>query len=515
VTERFERVGKLVGDLQESRVVVVLAEGPLGLRDMDVGLGSVLWVRDHQWFVTLVCKLALDLGPPNGVMVPRAAPSFELDKPSRFAATDLSLLDHASDFAPFKAEVDVVVVGHARAPRATPSSMASLRVLTGSGEPLLVTAAAVRAGAPASTIPLAAPYIAGSWAGAASRWGPASDPHKLLGGYIDADTDPRLYQAASPEMRIASKELRGDEQLVTVGLFEGGIPAPDGSTFLERVFQLPGLYPVITYDAAEEGQPVEVMLDTVALDSDNGVVTLTWRGTLGPFQNPDELRRVVLSMERLAIERSESDRLSDTQRGVVRFAWTEDDAQAGKAPPEEDPILEMHKFLTWGETAPEPRVPIERYARVSAELAEWPDKREETLKRHGFKEERYLLEERCWLERFAADAVEGHGELAAYFGELFVREQDQLATPEEERVGLRDYLSLRLAMEIGADVAEVLGQAKMTLAQWMRLDRRWTARAEADPEVAREMAEIDANLRAEVSDDLDDDTADELPDGVE
>ena len=162
-----------------------------------------------------------------------------------------------------------------------------------------------------------------------------------------------------------------------------------------------------------------------------------------------------------------------------------------------------------------PRVPIERYARVSAELAEWPDKREDTLKRHGFKEERYLLEERCWLERFAADAVEGHGELAAYFGELFVAEQDKLATPEEERVGLRDYLSLRLAMEIGADVAEVLGQAKMTLAQWMRLDRRWTGRAEADPAVAEEMAVIDADLRAGVSDDLDDDTADELPDGVE
>jgi hypothetical protein len=70
-------------------------------------------------------------------------------------------------------------------------------------------------------------------------------------------------------------------------------------------------------------------------------------------------------------------------------------------------------------------------------------------------------------------------------------------------------------MEIGADVAEVLGQAKMTLAQWMRLDRRWTGRAEADPAVAEEMAVIDADLRAGVSDDLDDDTADELPDGVE
>ncbi|MBL8743961.1 MAG: hypothetical protein JNK04_22795, partial [Myxococcales bacterium] len=300
------------------------------------------------------------------------------------------------------------------------------------------------------------------------------------------------------------------------GLFEGGIPAPDGNTFIERVFQLPGLYPVITYDAAEEGQPVEVMMDTVALDSDSGVVTLTWRGTLGPFHNPDELRRVVLSMERLAIERSESDRLSDTQRGVVRFAWTEDDAKAGKPPPEEDPILEMHKFLTWGETAPEPRVPIERYARISAELAEWPDKREETLKRHGFKEERYLLEERCWLERFAADSVEGHGELAAYFGELFVSEQDKLATKEEERIPLRDYVSLRLAMEIGADVAEVLAQAKMTLAQWMRLDRRWTARAEADPAVASEMEQIDASLRADViEDDLDEDTADEPPAGVE
>lgn len=511
-----ERVGHFIGAAPASRVVVVFAEGPLGLRGLEIGVGSVTWVKGGEWFVTVICKLALDLGPPNGIMVARTAPAFQLDMPSRFVASDTALLDHASDFAPFKAEVDVTVVGHARAPKASPASSLSLRVLSGMSELLLVTSAAVRAGAPAAMIPLAAPYIAGSWAGAASRMGPASETHKFLGGFVDDDTDPRLFQCASPEMRIVGKKLRGDEQLVSIGIFEGGIPAPDGASFLDRTFQLPGVYPVVTYDASEEARPVEVMLDTIALDSDSNVVTLSWRGTLGPFHNPDELRRVVLSMERLAIERSAPDRLADTQRGSVRFAWNEDDAKAGRAPPEEDPILEMHKFMTWGETAPEPRVPIERYALVSAELAEWPDKREETLKRHGFKEERYLLEERCWLERFASDAVDGHGELAAYFGDLFVVEQDKLAQAEEERLGLRDYVALRLAIEIGADVGEVLGQAKLTLAQWMRLDRRWTSRAEADPRVQQEMHDIDAQLREEAAQsDLDEDTADELPDGVQ
>ena len=467
------------------RVVVVAAEGPAGMREAEAGTGVVPFSRGGDWFLAVVVKLCLgDTGKPLLSMM--APHPFTLDVASRFAEFDPALLDRASDFALFKANADVLIVGHARTLEPTAVMQPTLTVLSGDGEPVFSATVVVRAGAPTTQIPLAEPYLTQAWAGAPIRVGPHAAPHRNLGGLVHDDTAPHLFQAATPEMQIAERNFRGDETIVMSGFFRAHDAPATG-----RRLQLPGVVPIVSADLEGiDATPIEMRCDTLELDTDVESVTLTFRGVLGPLASIDQVRRIVLSLERLGLERDPLDRLSDTQRGTVHFAWTEDDASKGIPPPQDDAMLELHRLLTAGEAAPEPRVPIERYATVTAELAEWPDRRDGTLDRHGFTEMLWLLEERCWLERFARDATEGDNALVMHFGELFLQEQDRLSSPEELRVTPRTYVELRVAIEDAADVSEVLGRAKLGLAQWMRIDRRMTARAESDPAFAEELESI-------------------------
>lgn len=497
-----DRTGRFIGQ-ECPRLVVVQAEGPLGMRDARASVGAATFSRDGEWFVTVIVKLALGRGD-GPLMQVLPAPPFFVDRPSRFAALDPTLLDHASDFALFKPAVDLLVVGHARATVPSAALSASLRLLSGDGSTLLSTVASLRAGAPTREIPLAAPYLSTAHAGAATRFAPSQNPARAVGGLVLPSLDPLLFQAASPELRLTGKPVIGLEAIVTEGLSEG--PRAGAA---ERL-QLPGLSPVVTWDGAEEGNELATRLDTIHLDADAGQLTATWRGVIGPLSTPDAIRRLVVSLDRIGVERSAGERLVDTQRGDVHFAWTEDDAARGEPPPKEHPLLDLHRYLSWGEVAPEPRVPLETYAKVSAEVAEWPDRRSQTLERHGFSDARWMIEERAWLERFAANAVDGRGELVAHFGELFVVEQDALKSAEEDAITLQQYVALKLSMARAGDVAEILAQAKLRLAQWLRIDRAWTSLAEADPEVA---AALDAAALAAGADEgwdaLADDEADE------
>jgi hypothetical protein len=526
-----DRSKVFIGDAM-ARLVVVQAEGPLGMRDLEVTVGAMPYARYSNWYVSIAVKLALEAKPGEELWSPAAkrAPLFA-DVPSRFT-NDLTILDHANDFVPFKDDTDVLVVGHARPDAPAKEVRATLRIMSAYGpedEPLpthLSAAVLARVGADAPKIPLSAPYLVGGWGGSVTRLAPTPDARRLIGGYLDPRLERSVFQSATAEMRIKGTQLRGDEIIATSGLLEPGLGVPPtratgspGVAVREQVMGLPGIYPVVTADVHDvEGQSVWTYLDTIHLDTDVARLCLTWRGSIGPVTNPDQISRLVVSMERRGLERSSSDRLADTQRGCVRFAWLEDDAKAGKLPPSEHPVLDHHRYLTWGEVAPEPRVLIRDYARISAELCEWPTRREDTLKRHGHTEESWLLEERCWIERFGADAASGKAELPAYFGTLFVEEQDKLSSPEEDQLGVHDFAWLLHAVDNGADVAEVLAKAEITLPVWLRLQRKWEARADADPSVAQEIEAIYTSLGGEEDlpdpgelddDDDDDDEADE------
>lgn len=153
------------------------------------------------------------------------------------------------------------------------------------------------------------------------------------------------------------------------------------------------------------------------------------------------------------------------------------------------------RYATWDE-APSPTLPLERYASISAELQEKRAPRAEVLRRHDLDEESFTREEWAWLDAMANDAMRGDATVAGRYGELFLAAQDALASPEERAIPIETYAAIRVAMENGEDPARVLALRSMTLPVWMRLDRRMSAAASADPavrdQIAREVALAEA-----------------------
>lgn len=460
------------------RVVVVQAEGPEPLLDARAAVGVTRFDTAEGPRLGVIVKLALsalddERAPLEVARLSRERPALSLDRPSRFGA-DLGapggVLDYASDFSPRKVALDLSVVGHAHAPRATDTIEGELRAAG------VFLAFVVRAGGAALALPLVPPYLAVE--PLVGRLAPAGDPSRRGRRAFEGDFDFGLFNAAPPPLRGALGALAPNAELRLKGLL------PKGATAL----RLPGLYPVVsveTVDASDE--PVATVLDTFWLDADTGEIALVWRGEIALAAGDHEIDRIVVSLELAGQERDAETRLADLQRGHVHFATTEDDVAGGRAPPDDDARLEMARYATWASVAPQPRLPLPLYARINAELGEEPVERRRVLERHGLDEDRWVVEERAWLERFAGDAADGDTRLVTRSGELYVEAQDALARPEEATWGLEHYARLRVATEASDDPVGVLGRVPMTLPQWMRLERRWLARAGEDPEIAREL----------------------------
>lgn len=501
------------------RIPVVHAEGPEGARKWAPAVGITPLDTGRGVTVAVVVRAAYAIPSDDGPTV-MAKPiergaRVAVDQPSRFASP--GLLDEASDFAPRKAAIDVVVVGHAHARRPEATIHGRLELAEPRGGKILVASFFARAGAPSDRIPLTAPYLGGIGTTGVTRFAPTGSDERFLDGGLPEPLDPEIFQVAPPELRAplgavppnAMLELVGllpvaaTDELVLDGAPPGLVGSPEAleaAVVARRSVLLPGYQPVVSYEISRsEPAMLEMTLDTLRIDTDAQRIDVVWRGMTRPIGDLVDLHRIIVSMEHLGLERDASTRMSDTQRGSVVFATTEEDAERGETPPEDDVRLEAQRYRTLAEVAPEPRIPLERYASITAELSEWPDRRAETLSRHGYDEDGYGIEERAWLERFASNAMDGQSELAASFGQMFLEAQDALARPEEERLGLRDYAGLRAELDRAADASAVLEQAGLTLAQWMRLERRWLARADTDPRVARELE----SLLEELSDDSD------------
>lgn len=470
------------------RIAVVQAEGPEGFRALRLGVGAAAFDRRGERFIALAVRLDLDLRGPEGsvssVARPRAPSAMWADRPADPVDPSGSILSYASDFAPKKPEADVLLVGHARASGTVESIEGSVTIASATGGGSFTGLFTARAGQSTTAIPLRAPYL--YVGGTLGRVAPAANTERFVAGQLEDTTD-STFQAAGPGWRAPLGVLGPRSTVRTRGLF--GVE--------EVELSLPDLEPVATADiGATRDLAVPLVLDTLWIDTDEAVGALVWRA-LVPLADNDVVERVVLSLERPGAHRDAQTRLADTQRGHVHYAFTEEDAHAKRPPPATDPVLEYHKHMTWGETAPEPRIELETYATVSAALAETPKERDKVLERYGFDEEKWMIEERAWLELFAVDAMEQKGELGAHYGELFLRAQDALATPEEERLTLLDYAGLRADMQRAIDPSVVLDRAKISLAQYMRLERRWLAKAEADPGLAEELERLLEEFGAE------------------
>ena len=308
--------------------------------------GSLLWRRGSGSVLTLVVKASFALLPGESAL---ATEQDDLNERENHWDDDQNRSLYApSDLAPFKTRADVVLVGNAFAPRGKPvrSLLVGFRVgelerlievhgqrtWTRDGElregsrwtklalryeragggpdtwnPVGVSPDApsdrfgVRAlpnlqppglvlTSPADIIrPVGFGPIASTWLlrreklqDRADAWTDAALAYTPLGD----DFDPRYFQVAPPDQQV--NEIRDDERLVLENLH------PEHPRLSTR---LPGLHPKVFIDLGTD-LPAELPMisDTLWIDTDRAVCTVTWRGQV-PLTRPDQPGRLVVAAE--------------------------------------------------------------------------------------------------------------------------------------------------------------------------------------------------------------------------
>jgi hypothetical protein len=383
---------------------------------------------------------------------------------------------YSSDFVPFKVGCDVLLTGHAFSDRPVGEIKAAIRI----GD--VQRSFFARAPAPVVRIPLVRANIKGEDGVTPDAVGPRETPavpEEHAEGF-----DFSAYNSAPRSQRVATISPGSVIELE-------GLSARAG----RQVIQLPGLAPRAYGDSPGfRGRPIELRCDTLWIDTDRELVVMVWRGVVEVNDEIGELERVTISLERADKPRDLAAITKDLARGSFDHAVEPQDLEGdeeGKAPPESGEVL-LAKYEAWDQT-PEPTITLERYAQVSAELGEGREDRKDCLKRHGLDEDGWGLEERAWLERMGDAAMSGDAALATRYGDLFIAAQDKLARPEEGRETIDEYAALKVEMEESGDPTKVLRDRSMTLAQWMRLDRRWMRDALADKKLK---TEIDRRVEA-------------------
>ncbi|MBI4955255.1 MAG: DUF2169 domain-containing protein [Myxococcales bacterium] len=449
-------------------------DGPLSARPL--GVGALRW-RAPDPCLTIVAKAAFSyatgrLAPASRHPLPCA--EVTCDAPGREAE-----LRYPSDFVPFKPVVDVLLTGHAFA-AGGPALRIDARVALGS----VARRFALLASKPAAAIPLGARHV-----------------HDLDGTTPAVPVGP-LPQGAVPPPGAAHPEAFDYAAYCSAALPQRSEPfgrgarlelaglSPRGSL----VLGLPELAPRVLVRWTGVGdEEVAMNCDTVWVDTDDETVVLVWRGSV---DHPRDLcvDELVVALERLDDDWSWDAITRNALRGTFAFAVEPDHPDPAPEPgTDEVERLQAARYQAHGAMlGAEPARSLEDYALVSAELAEQREPRADTLRRHGLDEDGWLVEERGWLEAMADHALRGDGTLAARYGELFVAAQDRLGAPGEDARTVAEYANLAAALEVADDLAKALERHELTLASWMRLERRFLRAFEADPalesEFQRELA---------------------------
>jgi hypothetical protein len=309
--------------------------------------GSVLWrPRPDRWTLTVVCKATYTLGPGESAL---AADQERVNERDGYWDDDPRRSVYApTDLAPFKPRADVVLVGHAYAPRSEMVRSLTARLIVGEIEKavevvsprLLVQQGDVREGARWSKMSLRYEYAAGGLATwnpvgigpnappdvygqrmlpnlqppglRVTQWsdifvptgfGPISPAWRLrrdkLGRYaegwsddgwpqraLDDDFDGEFFQNAPPDQQLDA--LRDDERIVLEYL------SADHPILTTR---LAGVRPHAFVEIP--GTPARDLVmtaDTLWIDTDRAVCTLTWRGQVA-VEGPAQRGRVLIAME--------------------------------------------------------------------------------------------------------------------------------------------------------------------------------------------------------------------------
>ncbi|MDI1432131.1 DUF2169 family type VI secretion system accessory protein, partial [Polyangium sorediatum] len=329
-------------------------------------VGSILWQpREGAYVLTVVCKATFTLAPEVSSLAEEQDDPNEHDE--YWDDDARRSLSAASDLAPFKRGADILLVGHAYAPHASPGGPFFARLGVGDvldkaievhGERawtadgrLLEEPPAGRvalrweraAGGPGTTNPVGVPPnappdarhlrrvpnfeppgfrlmrpsdvippvgfgpIAPTWPARQEhlpRHAAGWDHHQLRAWPLPAGIDASFFNTAPPDQRVA--ELVGDERISLTNLHPH---VPVLSTRLQLV------KPCALVQKSGAPADLRFRCDTLFLDTNRGIASLTWRGSL-PLVSPHEDGCVVVTTE--ASDRQLS---GSGAPGTVKLDW--------------------------------------------------------------------------------------------------------------------------------------------------------------------------------------------------
>src|SRR5580704_1435434 len=287
--------------------------------------GSLLWQRQGNWVLTVVCKATFSLQPGESTLA---------EEQDALSAADVHYEDDPGhsvqvpcDLVPFKGRADVVLVGYAFAPPGDPARQVVVRMIVGELDKAFMvvcdrawTQSGVlregprftrmplryeRAGGgpdtanpigvspdappdsygmmhlpnlqPASFVPsrpgaVIAPVgfgpISGTWPARREKLGRlATLPEQWDLAPLPADLEPAYFNCAPRDQQV--ERLRDNERLVLENLHP---------QHPRLVTTLPGLRPRAFADRGEGPQEIAMTADTLWIDTGRGTCTLTWRG---------------------------------------------------------------------------------------------------------------------------------------------------------------------------------------------------------------------------------------------
>ncbi|XXY46479.1 DUF2169 domain-containing protein [Sorangium sp. So ce269] len=308
--------------------------------------------------LTVVCKATFTLEPGLSPLAPSQEAPWEVDV--LWDDDPRASLRAASDLAPFKRRADVLVVGHAHAPRGELAASLVARLAVGAVDKR-VEVHGPRAWTASGQLTAAAPFASAPlrWERAASgadRWNPVGIPanaapdtrglrpapsllppgvelrgpaeplppagfgpiapswperaaklrrHAATFGHgswaeraLPEDIDPGYFNVAPPDQQL--DQLVAGERIVLAHLHPR---YPRLATALEAVIPHAAL---LRGDSGP--QEMRLRCDTLWIDADRGICTLTWRGAV-PLRHPAEDVTVVVTAERPRREQDVADTL--------------------------------------------------------------------------------------------------------------------------------------------------------------------------------------------------------------
>lgn len=393
---------------------------------------------------------------------------------SELPGTNSGDLSYPNDFVPRKTATDVFVSGHVHAAAPTSIIQGHFQVASVSRSFCAV------ASGKATALPLSAAYLRGlDGVSPIEPLSPRAVP--LILDEHPADFDYSVYGAAPWAQRVQPVQ-----------------PCPMQGTMVLRALwpghdEVEVALPATTVHAilisARDGR-IEVPLhcDTVWVHTDAAMVVLVFRGDVR-LPPPDlfDLRHIIVWADEDDSQRTIDDVRAELARGAFAFTVTAEDIAEGKTPGNPAEIELVRYSMFDGQSTP--TLSLERYATISAELAEGNVKRDEVLRQHGWSENAWLIEERAMLESIAKASANQDTSMALRYGELFMAARDALAEPWEMGQTVDQYIEIRAEMEVTGDPSRVLGKRGIRLAPWMRLDRRMTQRALSDPSFLHSLEE--------------------------